>query len=183
MTSAELAALLTAIADGRDTGLTGPLNERLDTLAGRLANDEINQGQFETLFLGQLAAAYLRQVAGARKNLTAADAQLVGRLVERQRPFVRGLAADINNGTGTMPIAQRVQMYADSIHTARQAVVVAGLTATARVSWRLQDDESNCEPCQQAADGGPYTVGSLPGLPGVICDGGPRCRCELVPLQ
>lgn len=180
MSPDELVASLTALADARDLGLRGDLRTQLGQLADRTASGDLAPADFERYFLALLTAAYLRQIGGRSPNAT--DLALVGRLVERQRPFVAGFAADLAAGTGTMPIATRVGLYADTVHTARQAAVVAGVAAGGRVEWVLgEDDENNCEPCQSAADGSPYVPGDLPGLPGVLCDGGPRCRCEIVP--
>lgn len=179
MTEEELAQLVAAVKAARDLGLSGDLRSQLLGLVDRLESGRIAAAEFERVFTGLLRSAYLQQVGG--RGVTEADWRLVDRLVERQRGYVRGFAQDIAAGGGTMPYETRVGLYVDTLHTARQAAVVAA--ATQRVEWVLgAEDEGNCEPCLAAASGGPYAPGSLPGLPGVICDGGPRCRCEIRPL-
>ena len=50
-------------------------------------------------------------------------------------------------------------------------------------AWVLDPGAQHCETCLEYASGGPYTMETLPGIPGdapTICDGG--CRCNLVPV-
>lgn len=50
-------------------------------------------------------------------------------------------------------------------------------------NWVLDNLAQHCNTCPQYAAGGPYTVDTLPGIPGdapTECNGG--CRCDLVPV-
>ncbi|CAB4143890.1 hypothetical protein UFOVP464_7 [uncultured Caudovirales phage] len=166
--------------DGRTT------KDRLAYLVAALQAARITPDVFEVAFRAELAASSLRAYAqgAASVRLTPGDVGAVERLVQANEPNIAAFTADIAAGREPIPTTQRVSMYADSAHQALQTgQLAAAAVAGQRVRWVLgEDDDANCEPCQTAADGGPYLPGALPGLPGwPFCTGGANCRCEIVP--
>lgn len=162
------------------------LEERLAYLVAALQAGSIPVDVFARAFRAEIAITNLRAYArGAeRVRLTPGDVGAVERLVQANEPNIAAFTADIAAGREPIPTAQRVRMYAETGHRATQAGAIAAIVAAgARIRWKLgEDDDANCEPCQAAAEGGPYLPGALPGLPGwPFCDGGSNCRCELVP--
>lgn len=160
--------------------------DRLASLVAALQTARITEDVFARAFRAELATSSLRAYAqgAARVRLTPGDVGAVERLVQANVPNIASFTADIAAGREPIPTTQRVSMYADSTHKALQTgQLAAAAVAGQRVRWVLgEDDDATCEPCQAAADGGPYPAGALPGLPGwPFCTGGNNCRCEIVP--
>lgn len=107
------------------------------------------------------AAEVLRQMRGAadQKALLAAVTGLSGRLLET-------LAS------------QRVNV---ALATGRAEAAVANEGVVERVILTAVMDEVTCGPCRDL-DGTEYPVAEAPRVPLAVCEGGDRCRCEVVPV-
>ena len=87
---------------------------------------------------------------------------------------------DIANVDGNVLLSERADMYANSTRELYFRGQVARIADDDEIEWQDNGDEDECSPCLEAAASSPYTKDTLPGYPGDICDGGSRCRCELV---
>jgi len=81
---------------------------------------------------------------------------------------------------GNMLLSDRANMYANSTRELYFRGQVSRLPDDDEIEWQDNGDEDECSPCLEAAASSPYTKDDLPGYPGEICDGGSRCRCDLV---
>lgn len=176
------------LLSGRSSEASGDtLALRLTALVAAMEDGRLDRAAFESAFRAELAGSYLRAYTsslGPDHQISSDDITAVSRLVARQVPHIASFATDIGAGTGVMPTAARVDLYSASLHGVAQAGAVTAIALDGGDSyeWIADEDESTCDPCQQAADGSPYTADTLPGTPGYpFCDGGNRCRCEIVP--
>jgi hypothetical protein len=87
---------------------------------------------------------------------------------------------DIPNVDGNMLLSDRADMYANSTRELYFRGQVSRIADDEEIEWQDNGDEAECSPCLEAAASSPYTKADLPGYPGEICDGGSRCRCDLV---
>lgn len=157
--------------------------------------------QFQTDVLGLLALSYLGSYIGAGGRPTTGNGW-AQEAAMNQAPFVANFAADIARGrydenpdntgitSGTLnedALLGRADLYAGGIWTGSQRGAVSGVDPTMRIKWHTSGDNEVCELCDQR-DGQIYTPATLPGFPGeggfgVICDGGPQCRCWLETVE
>jgi hypothetical protein len=159
---------------------------RLQYLVDELKAGAIEAPVFERAFSAEVARTHLRAYAQGTGQvvLTPGGVGAVERLIQAEAPNIASFTADLSAGREPIPDTQRVSMYANGDHKARQiGQLAAAVVVGQRVRWILdENDDANCEACQSAADGGPYAPGALPGIPGwPFCAGGNNCRCEIVP--
>jgi hypothetical protein len=81
---------------------------------------------------------------------------------------------------GQMLLSDRANMYANSTRELYYRGQVSRIDDGDEIEWQDNGDKDECAPCLEAAAGSPYSKDSLPGYPGDLCDGGSRCRCDLV---
>jgi hypothetical protein len=186
-----------ALSDHRAAVVAG-----LGALAGQLARNQIDKGDFTTGATDVLSDGYgAALAAGADHALSdlgsagiapdfgdAADARAAA-----QSSYLDGFADDIMGGDlSTSDLADRAALYAAGLTGAfEQGYVETGddvsddTSGAANIVWNLGDAE-HCGNCLDL-DGQAFTADDLPGFPGDgyfggddgMCEGGPRCACFL----
>lgn len=108
----------------------------------------------ETTFARARLLGYL--AAGAPMALEDRDAISVARAVEEESAFFRGFLRSLSDGSGRMPVPQRVALYAKTVdHQFHMGEVVAQPSDTL-IYWRLTPAE-HCPDCLRLANQSPFT--------------------------
>ncbi len=119
--------------------------------------------------------------------LTTEDIKVLNSELFGERRFLQSFARDISRGTLELDPESRARLYFSALRGVFELGRVSALPA-GPYDWILGDAD-HCEPCIQAALGGPYKRSSLsllslpvvPGIPGTgeVCRGLTRCGCTL----
>lgn len=159
------AAILAALAELR----AGRITERAFVTAARQALARL------------VTPAYLAGKGG--RSLTGPDIDRIESLLNaREQRLVIWASEAAAGAQSPTADAHRASMYTESARSAVQVGALAALFSQGSpFDWELGATDTHCENCVAAASGGPYTVATLPGVPGYgFCDGGDHCGCRLV---
>jgi hypothetical protein len=196
---AELAKAKLSPADYRDKfkALLDQLEARFDELADLVASGEITAADFRYRAERALRSGYTQAYrygtgsADGSTALTDADLAAIATAFAQDNEYLSKFAdqiadgyvpvnpEDVPNVDGQVLLSDRANMYANSTREMFFRGQVARIAEDDEIEWVDSGDDSECDPCLEAAAGSPYTKDTLPGYPGDICDGGSRCRCEL----
>jgi len=118
--------------------------------------------------------------------VTQRDVRIISRHVDGEADFLRQFGYDLQRGTTVMDPVVRAGLYLRSLRGIFELGRVEAIPGP--YDWDLADTE-HCEPCIEAAAGGPYQrepfsglgYPPLPGIPGdgSVCRGLTRCGCTL----
>lgn len=165
----------------------------LGTLAARLRRAKLAMPTFVDAGVAAMAAGY---VAAYRQGWTdsgldgepedAADVSQTA--AEGQRHYLALLAGVVlADRLSSAALSARLDTYAASLGVMYGRGFDSGATTqgATTVTWHSEGDADVCEPCA-SRDGQTWSVGGGYPIPGEgnfgsdICEGGPRCRCELL---
>jgi hypothetical protein len=182
----------------RFDALLASLEDRFSELADAVASGDISPEEFRYRAERALRSGYTQayrygtgSVDGS-VQLTDADVAAIVAAFSEDADYLANFAKQISAGyvpvnpedrpnvEGDMLLSDRANMYANSIREMYYRGQVARIPDDDEIEWQDTGDESECDPCMEASASSPYTKDTLPGYPGEICDGGSRCRCELV---
>lgn len=100
-------------------------------------------------------------------------------MVTKQAPFLYKFGEDVRLNRGTMDKVRRAEMYGVQLDCAFMAGFLRACPSSWVVHWQLGAAE-HCEDCEHIAGDGPYTVGTLPTIPGAgETDCLSNCACYL----
>lgn len=178
--------------------LLGALQDQFSQLTDSVAAGDISADEFRTRAENALRSGYIQayrygvgsiegSVILGDQDLTeimtafSDDAQYLANFADQiSAGYVPVNPEDIPNVDGNVLLSDRADMYANSTRELYFRGQVSRIADDEEIEWQDNGDESECSPCLEAAASSPYTKADLPGYPGDICDGGSRCRCELV---
>jgi len=113
-----------------------------------------------------------------------ADAPIFKKILDKHTAFANQFAQEYSTGytdrRGAMGVGARSNMYAQALRGAFNAGAVHGSMRDDKIWWRLGVAE-HCSDCIALAASGPYTMDTLPTVPGngdTICK--TNCACHLV---
>jgi hypothetical protein len=119
-------------------------------------------------------------------TVTHRDVKIIDREIDGEGTFLRQFGRDISNHRVDLDPVVRAGLYIRSLRGVFELGRIEALPGP--YDWVLGDTE-HCQPCRNAADGGPYQreeysglgYPPLPGIPGSgsVCNGLTRCGCTL----
>lgn len=130
---------------------------------------------------------YMRQyMAGAGRALSEAETATLEARLRTQMAYLARFGADVHARAamgqpyGAGYVAGRSELYGGGAWGLWHSAVDAEYAEQPGwvVDYVAVDDGHTCRDCRAAAALGPYLPGAAP-LPGLICQGGSRCRCTL----
>lgn len=151
---------------------------------------------WQTGMIGSIRSLMLSQLAlGAGKVPAALQLEMVRQRLKREADylarFTLGIAVALAGGTSSPSapgtegaIANRADLYSGPARGFFYQSLEERLQdlTDEREGWVMQyisrDDDSTCQPCSDAAG---YYLPGLGPMPGQICEGRGRCRCQRVP--
>lgn len=86
-------------------------------------------------------------------------------LVTQQAPFIYKFGDDVRLNRGNMDKVRRAEMYGVQLDAAFMAGLLRACPSHWVVEWKLGPTE-HCEDCEHISGDGPYTVGTMPTVPG-----------------
>ena len=174
------------------------VQSRFDDLASQVAANEISAAQFRHRAERALKSGYVQAyrfgagAQGGSPTLSDDDVTAIGDAFAEDQAYLEKFAQEISDGyvpvnaadrasvDGTVLLSDRANLYANSVREMYFRGVVARTADDEQIEWQIDGGKDSCDPCLDAADNSPYTIDTLPGYPGELCDGGSRCGCELV---
>lgn len=174
------------------------IENQFSDLADAVAGGDISPDEFRTRAEAALRSGYIQAyrygVGSIDGSVVLGDADLTAIMTafSDDQQYLNNFADQISAGyvpvnpedrpdvQGNMLLSDRANMYANSTRELYYRGQVSRIAADDEIEWQDNGDEDECSPCLEAAAGSPYTSDSLPGYPGDLCDGGSRCRCDLV---
>lgn len=115
------------------------------------------------------------------RTITKDELEWVKSAVREEWKFLQNFLDDIRTGNLTIPIEQRLEMYADTLRAIYNAARVVASPADALVYWVTKADRNVCPSCRWLSDHSPYSKYNLPTTPRAgltLCLS--RCRCRLL---
>lgn len=169
-------------------------SELADAVASGDMSPEEFQARAERVLRSGYTQAYRYGVGSIEGAVALSDADLQNILdaFTQDNAYLANFAKQIADGyvpvnpedrpdvPGNMLLSDRADMYANSTRELFYRGQVSRIDDEDEIEWQDNGDEEECSPCLEAAAGSPYSKSDLPGYPGDICDGGSRCRCDLV---
>jgi hypothetical protein len=163
----------------------GRVRKRLKRVLKSYQDGEISLAEFEKRVKIQLDASlgYSFSSGSGQKELSKEDEAILDGIKDTQYEYFDGFLEDMQSGEFTMPLEQRIGMYADSLTQAFWMGNIRGADDTAQFNWVTTPGE-NCDDCLDLEAQGPYAKGDLPTVPGAgdtACR--QNCNCFLEPLE
>jgi len=132
---------------------------------------------------GLMRSYNLGREAVRKKRTRVRAGSMAATTLAGQLKYMYRFAQDIKSGQGRMPYTKRGAMYASQMDAAFLRGAVEALDADDVVHWVLHPAE-HCEDCVALAEGSPYTVATLPTVPGAgetRCLSNCKCTLEFHP--
>jgi len=161
---------------------------RVRRIAAQLANGELTVAQWQIAMTNEMRQhLYQQMMLGSRRGvLSPTQIARADELLRQQSAFVQRFADEVaaRQGLGfpltELQVGSRSEQYGGFARGElfRQAEASEQFSAGWLIRYNALDDAGTCSPCHEAQ--GYYLPGQGP-MPGEICLGRSRCRCERVP--